>query len=73
MSSMSTIHTTTELPQFYFLEAQSLFRFASRVDDPYKSILLEQLNNDIFQIIEADSCKWSTFYCAKPFFFAYTR
>ncbi|WP_142752223.1 hypothetical protein [Neobacillus piezotolerans] len=50
----------------------SLLRLALRIDEPFKSIILEKLNQDIIEIIETDSSKWSTVYCAKPFFFAYS-
>ncbi|MCM3575405.1 hypothetical protein M3172_19575 [Mesobacillus subterraneus] len=69
-ASMSTIHTSKEERQFYFLEALSLLRLAIRIDEPFKSIILAQLNKDILEIIETDSSKWTTTYCAKPFFFA---
>ncbi|MBT2663398.1 hypothetical protein [Bacillus sp. ISL-45] len=70
IDSMSTIHTSKEERRFYFLEALSLHRLAVRIDEPLKSIILGQLQRDIFEIIETDSSKWTTTYCAKPFFFA---
>ncbi|MCG7345486.1 hypothetical protein MHZ92_15215 [Sporosarcina sp. ACRSL] len=69
-SSFSTIHTTEESRQFYFLEALCLLRLANRIDEPFKSSILQQLYRDIEEIIETDSTKWSTIYCAKPYFFA---
>ncbi|WP_155922209.1 hypothetical protein [Bacillus sp. EB01] len=69
---MSTIHTSNEPMQFYFLEALSLLRLAVRTDEPYESIILKQLKKDINEIIEIDSDKWATTYCAKPFFFAHS-
>ncbi|WP_316569364.1 hypothetical protein [Neobacillus sp. YIM B06451] len=70
IDNMSTIHTSEEPRQFYFLEALSLFRLAIRIDELFKSFILEKLKKDIMEIIETDSSKWSTVYCAKPFFFA---
>ncbi|WP_156324623.1 hypothetical protein [Bacillus sp. FJAT-27245] len=72
IANMSTIHTSKEPRQFYFLEALSLLRLAIRIDEPFKSIILEKLKQDIVEIIETDSGKWATVYCAKPFFFAYS-
>ncbi|WP_156424443.1 hypothetical protein [Bacillus sp. FJAT-27445] len=72
MANMSTIHTSEEPRQFYFLEALSLLRLARRIDEPFKSVILEKLLEDIIEIIETDSTKWATVYCAKPFYFAYS-
>lgn len=72
ISSMSTIHTTNKSLQFYFLQALCLFRLADRIDEPYKTMILNQLEDDIEQIIETNPKKWSTTYCAKPYFFATT-
>ncbi|GAA0337904.1 hypothetical protein GCM10008967_30230 [Bacillus carboniphilus] len=72
LSCMSTIHTTDEPHQFYFLSALCHFRLAERIDKPYKSRILKQLEVDIEDIIETDGSKWSTTYCAKPFFFAHS-
>ncbi|ALC90628.1 hypothetical protein AM500_13160 [Bacillus sp. FJAT-18017] len=72
IANMGTIQTSDEPRQFYFLEALSLLRLAVRTDEPYKSIILKQLKKDINEIIEIDSEKWATTYCAKPFFFAHS-
>ncbi|MCM3705199.1 MULTISPECIES: hypothetical protein [Cytobacillus] len=72
IASMSTIDTSGEPRQFYFLEALSLLRLAIRTDEPFKSMILEQLKKDIMEIIESDSSRWATTYCAKPFYFAYS-
>lgn len=71
ISSMGTIHNSDER-QFYFLEALCLLRLAIRTDEPYKSIIMEQLRRENDEIIETDSDKWATIYCAKPFFFAHS-
>lgn len=70
IASMSSIHTSVEPRQFYFLTALCLLRLAVRIDEPYKSYILDQLTTEITEIIETDSGKWSNTYCAKPFFFA---
>lgn len=70
--AMSTVPTSEEDRQFYFLTALCLLRLAIRIDEPYRSSILEQLTNDIYEIIETDSAKWSVIYCAKPFFFAHS-
>lgn len=72
ISSMGTINTSDEPRQFYFLEALCLLRLAIRTDEPYKSIIMKQLKKDINKIIETEADKWSTTYCAKPFFFAHS-
>ncbi|OCA90337.1 hypothetical protein A8F94_00055 [Bacillus sp. FJAT-27225] len=72
IAKMSSIHTSDEPRQFYFLEALSLLRLAIRTEEPYQSIILNQLEKDIDEIIETDSDKWATTYCAKPFFFAHS-
>lgn len=72
IASMSTIHTTKKSLQLYFLQALCLFRLAHRIDEPYKTMILNQLEDDIEQIIETNPKKWSTMYCAKPYFFATT-
>ncbi|MHC0036641.1 hypothetical protein [Pseudoneobacillus sp. C159] len=72
LANMSTIHTTEEPRQFYFLASLCLLRLAIRIDEPYKSIILEQLTKDIDEIIETDSERWSITYSAKPFFFAHS-
>ncbi|WP_088102841.1 hypothetical protein [Halalkalibacter urbisdiaboli] len=72
MASMTTIRTSEEPRQFYFLSALCLLRLSERIDEPYKSQILKQLNEDILQIIETDSDKWATTYCAKPFLLAHS-
>jgi hypothetical protein len=71
MTSMSSIKNARE-PQFYFLSALCILRMSIRMDESYKSLILDQLKKDIYEIIETDSEKWTTTYCAKPFFFAHS-
>ncbi|WP_113926880.1 hypothetical protein [Bacillus sp. P14.5] len=70
LSSMTTYKTTTEKPEFYFLSALCLYRLSERIKQPYKQYIEEQLKNDILDIIETNPDKWSTSYCAKPYYFA---
>lgn len=72
IASISTVHTSEEPRQFYFLTALCILRLAVRIDEPYKTSLMGQLLKDIPDIIEKDSEKWSRVYCAKPFFFAHS-
>lgn len=59
-----------ETDSFYFLSALCLLRLATRVDEPFKSRILDRLTKEVPLIIEIDAKKWTTTYCAKPFFFA---
>ncbi|MCF2940655.1 hypothetical protein L1N85_19880 [Paenibacillus alkaliterrae] len=58
-------------PQYYFLEALCILRLAARIDEPFKTEIINRINADIFEIIETDQIKWATTYSAKPFFFAH--
>lgn len=58
--------------QFSFLEALCILRLAVRIDEPFKSEILDWLKSDIFEIIEIDQAKWATIYTAKPFFFSHS-
>jgi hypothetical protein len=70
--AMSSIRISNKpYPQFYFLEALCILRFAARIDDPFKTEIINRINADIFEIIETDQIKWATTYSAKPFFFAH--
>lgn len=73
ISSMTTYETSKEKPEFYFLFALCLYRLAERIKQPYKQVILDQLKNDILDIVEINSQKWSTSYCAKPYYFAESR
>lgn len=58
--------------RFYFLKALCLLRLATRIDEPFKTEILDWLKADIFEVIETDQSRWATIYSAKPYFFAHS-
>lgn len=71
-ASITMTKTSMKLDQFYFLTALCLARLALRTGEPLKSRILSRLFHEMPLFIETDAEKWTTTYCAKPFFFAET-
>lgn len=61
-------HNTMEEPLNWF-SLLCFLRMSACTEEPIKSMIIKRLKNDIVNVIEKDSTKWST-YCAKPFWYA---
>lgn len=68
---MSSIRNPKK-PYHVFLDSLCILRLAARIDEPFKTEIINRIKANIYEIIETDQGKWATTYSAKPFFFAHS-
>jgi hypothetical protein len=72
-TAMKTIRNNEKtFQQCDFLDVLCILRLATRIDEPFRTEILNRVKKDIHEIIETNPVNWATTYSAKPFFFAHS-